>query len=124
MTPTLSPNTRAILLLTAPLIVGRGEASPDLLSPGEYRRVAYHLHEMQRQPSDLLSPEADELLRGCQPVIEGARLKRLLARGFLLSQAVERWQTRAIWVVSRADAEYPRRLKARLKNDTPPVLYG
>ena len=27
-------------------------------------------------------------------------------------------------MVSRADAEYPRRLKARLKNDTPPVLYG
>ena len=43
---------------------------------------------------------------------------------FLLSQAVERWQTRAIWVVSRADAEYPRRLKARLKEDAPPVLYG
>jgi DNA processing protein len=124
MTPTLSPNTRAMLLLTAPLIGGRGEASPDLLSPGEYRRVAYHLHEMQRQPSDLLFPEADELLRGCQPVIEESRLKRLLARGFLLSQAVERWQTRAIWVVSRADAEYPRRLKACLKNDTPPVLYG
>jgi predicted Rossmann fold nucleotide-binding protein DprA/Smf involved in DNA uptake len=41
-----------------------------------------------------------------------------------LSQAIERWQTRAIWVVSRGDAEYPRRLKARLKNDTPPVLYG
>jgi DNA processing protein len=42
----------------------------------------------------------------------------------LLSQALERWQTRAIWVVSRADAEYPGRLKTRLKNDTPPVLYG
>lgn len=124
MTPTLSPNTQAILLLTAPLIVGRSEASPDLLTPGEYKRVAHHLYEIQRQPADLLSPEADELLRGCQPVIDESRLKRLLARGFLLSQAVERWQTRAIWVVSRADAEYPRRLKARLKNDTPPVLYG
>src|SRR5882724_2143879 len=124
MTRTLSPNTQAILLLTAPLIVGRSEASPDLLTSGEYRRVAHHLHEVQRQPADLLSPEADELLRGCQPVIEESRLKRLLARGFLLSQAVEHWQTRVIWVVSRADAEYPRRLKARLKNDTPPVLYG
>jgi DNA processing protein len=124
MSPTLSPNTQAILLLTAPLIAGRSEASPDLLTTGEYNRVARHLREMQRQPADLLSPEVDELLRGCQPVIDESRLKRLLARGFLLSQAIERWQTRAIWVVSRADAEYPRRLKARLKNDTPPVLYG
>jgi len=124
MSPTLSPNTQAILLLTAPLIAGYGKDSPDLLTPGEYKRIARYLREMQRQPADLLSPDADELLRGCQPVIDESRLKRLLARGFLLSQAIERWQTRAIWVVSRADAEYPRRLKARLKNDTPPVLYG
>jgi predicted Rossmann fold nucleotide-binding protein DprA/Smf involved in DNA uptake len=124
MRSTLSPNTQAILLLTAPLIAGHGKDSPDLLTPGEYRRVARYLREMQRQPADLLSPDADELLRGCRPVIDESRLKRLLARGFLLSQVIERWQTRAIWVVSRADAEYPRRLKARLKNDTPPVLYG
>ena len=124
MSPTLSPNTQAILLLTAPLIAGRSEASPDLLTPGEYNRVARHLREMQWQPADLLSPEADKLLRECQPVIDELRLKRLLARGFLLSQVVERWQTRAIWVVSRADVQYSRRLKARLKNDTPPVLYG
>jgi DNA processing protein len=124
MSQTLSPNTQAILLLTAPLIVGRSEASLDLLTPGEYKRFARHLHELQRQPADLLSLAADEVLRKCQPVIDESRLKRLLARGFLLSQAVERWQTRAFWVVSRADAEYPRRLKARLKNDTPPVIYG
>lgn len=41
-----------------------------------------------------------------------------------MSEAIERWQTRAIWVVSRADAAYPMRLKARLKNDAPPLLYG
>jgi predicted Rossmann fold nucleotide-binding protein DprA/Smf involved in DNA uptake len=65
-----------------------------------------------------------ELLGECQSLIEGDRPERLLARGFLLGQAVERWQTRAIWVVSRADGEYPKRLKARLRDDTPPVLYG
>lgn len=120
----LSPNTQAILLLTAPLIAGQAEASPDLLSPNEYKRLARHLRDMQRQPADLLSPEAEGYLKECQPVIDGARLKRLLARGFLLSQAIERWQTRAIWVVSRADANYSRRLKARLKENAPPVLYG
>ncbi|MGI4815256.1 MAG: DNA-processing protein DprA, partial [Janthinobacterium lividum] len=44
--------------------------------------------------------------------------------GFLLSQAVERWQSRALWVLSRADAQYPQRLKARLKSNAPPILYG
>lgn len=124
MNTSLSPNTQAILLLTAPLIAGRGEPSSDLLTLGEYKRLARFLREKQRQPSDLLAPDAGELLGECQSLIEGDRLTRLLARGFLLGQAVERWQTRAIWVVSRADGEYPKRLKARLREDTPPVLYG
>ena len=124
MTPVLSPNTQAILLLTAPLIAGRGTASSDLLSPGEYKRLARHLREIQRQPADLLSPDAAEILRACQPVIDEGRLQNLLGRGFLLSQVIERWQARAIWVVSRADAEYPRRLKTRLREDAPAVLYG
>lgn len=124
MTPVLSPNTQAILLLTAPLIAGRGTESSDLLSLGEYKRLARHLREIQRQPADLLSPDAAEILRACQPVIDESRLQKLLGRGFLLSQVIERWQARAIWVVSRADAEYPRRLKARLREDAPAVLYG
>lgn len=124
MTPTLSPNTQAILLLTAPLIAGRGTSSSELLSPGEYKRLARHLREIQRQPADLVSPEAADLLRACQPVIDKARLQRLLGRGFLLSQVIERWQARSIWVVSRADTEYPRRLKVRLREDAPAVLYG
>lgn len=124
MTPTLSPNTQAILLLTAPLIAGHGTSSSELLSPGEYKRLARHLREIQHQPADLVSPYAADLLRACQPVIDEARLQRLLGRGFLLSQVIERWQTRAIWVVSRADAEYPRRLKVRLREDAPAVLYG
>ena len=124
MTPVLSPNTQAILLLTAPLIAGRGSASPDLLSPGEYKRLARHLREIQRQPANLVSPDAAEILRACQPVIDEGRLQRLLGRGLLLSQVIERWQARAIWVVSRADADYPRRLKARLREDAPAVIYG
>ena len=124
MTPVLSLNTQAILLLTAPLIAGRGTSSSDLLSPSEYKRLARHLREIQRQPADLLSQGAAEILHACQPVIDESRLQRLLGRGFLLSQVIERWQARAIWVVSRADAEYPRRLKARLREDAPAVLYG
>ena len=124
MNPVLSPNGQAILLLTAPLIAGQGKFSSDLLSPGEYKRLAQHLRELEHQPSDLLSPEADELLRKCQTIVDASRLQRLLGRGFLLSQVIERWQARAIWVVSRADPDYPRRLKLRLREDSPAVLYG
>lgn len=124
MNAVLSPNTQAILLLTAPLVAGRGEPAADLLTHGEYRRLARVLREKQRQPSDLLAPEAGSLLGELHPLFEGDRLARLLGRGFLLSQALERWQARAIWVVSRADVVYPRRWKARLREEAPSVLYG
>ena len=120
----LSANTMAILLLTAPLIVGKRGPRAQILTAGEYRKLAPRLASLQSEPADLLEPGADPLLAQCAPVIDETRLRALLGRGFLLSQAAERWQTRGIWVVSRADAAYPPRLKKRLKNDAPSVLYG
>lgn len=124
MSTAISPNTQAILLLTAPLIAGRREPSSELLTPGEYNWLARTLRDKQSQPADLLGPESSVLVKACESAIDTARLERLLGRGFLLSQAVERWQTRAIWVVSRAEPSYPKRLKTRLKEQTPPILYG
>ncbi len=120
----LTPNTQAILLLTAPLIAGRGETSRDLLSLGDYNRLARILREKQKQPADLIGADAEELIDLCAQPFGRARLDTLLGRGFLLSQAVERWNARAIWVISRADSRYPKRLKALLKEDAPPLLYG
>jgi predicted Rossmann fold nucleotide-binding protein DprA/Smf involved in DNA uptake len=120
----LSPNAQTILLLTAPLIAGRRESSSEPLTSAEYNRLARALRDRQRQPSDLLGPDADDVIRSCLPMFDGDRLQRLLGRGFLLSQVIDRWQARGIWVVSRADAHYPSRLKARLKEEAPPALYG
>jgi DNA processing protein len=124
MTPVLSPNTHAILLLTAPLLAGGSPSSAELLAPGEYKRLARHLRAIQRQPADFISSDAADLLSACHSVIDQSRLQRLLGRGFLLSQIVDQWRTRAIWVVSRADSEYPRRVKALLREDAPALLYG
>ncbi len=124
MSISLSPNTQAILLLTAPLIAGRNEHSSDLLTPGEYKQLAGFLRDKQQQPADLLALDAKDLFAECHHIIDSDRIKNLLSRGFLLSQAIDRWQTRAIWVVSRADDKYPQRLKMRLKHDAPPILYG
>src|SRR5450759_3267682 len=119
MSTALSQDSQAILLLTAPLMTGRMEPSTDLLTPGEYGHLTVFLHEVQRSPSNLLTADADSLLRQCQGVVDGDRLRKLLGRGFLLSQAVERWQARAIWVVTIGDVAYPQRLKERLKGNAP-----
>jgi DNA processing protein len=120
----ISLNTQAILLLTAPLIVGRSQRSEELLTPTEYNRLARILNDNRREPADLLGTEASDLFKNLQSAVDSDRLGRLLARGFLLGQALERWQTRSIWVISRADPNYPRRLKERLKDSAPSVLFG
>ena len=124
MSTEFSSNSKAILLLTAPLIAGRGKASVNPLTTGEYHRLARRLRELRREPADLLGLDAESLVEECRNDVDSGRLERLLGREFLLGQAVERWRSRAIWVVSQADAGYPRRLKKRLGEDAPPVLYG
>ena len=120
----LTPNTQAILLLTAPLIVGRRDSFSELLTLSEYNRLARLLRGKQMEPADLIASTTNEIVSICAAGFGRERMESLLARGFLLSQAVERWNVRSIWVVSRADSSSPRRLKARLKEDAPPVLYG
>ncbi|MGE0490539.1 MAG: DNA-processing protein DprA [Vulcanimicrobiota bacterium] len=118
----LSNNTKAILLLTAPLIVGRREFTEKPLTLTEYNRLARELRRVGREPADLLT---DGLHAPCASAgIDGERVVSLLTRGFLLSQALERWQSKAIWTLSRADASYPLRLKRRLAEESPPIIYG
>ncbi len=124
MNSSISSNTQVILLLTAPLITGREGRASELLTLGEYNRLAKALNNNQREPADLLGPEWDDLSKEFQDIIDRERLARLLERGFLLTQALDKWQARSIWVLSRADNEYPIRIKSRLKNAAPPVLYG
>ncbi|HOH31130.1 MAG TPA: DNA-processing protein DprA, partial [Candidatus Hydrogenedentes bacterium] len=107
MTTELSPDTQAALLLTAPLLMGSDASSTETLTPGEYKRLYHRLCEMHHQPADLLGPDGPDIAGNCEPVLDGGRLQRLLERGFLLSQAVEAWQARALWVVSLSDDRYP-----------------
>ena len=83
MSVTLSANTQAILLLTAPLMLGRQKlASAPLLKPAEYQKLARHLVTLQKQPADLLSSAADAVIEVCAAVIEPERMRALLGRGF------------------------------------------
>lgn len=119
-----SPNTQAILLLSAPLIADGKRPEAPILTPGEYRSLAARLRHLDAEPADLLAPGTDGLIEACGDTVDSTRLKALLGRGFVLAQAVERWAKRAIWVISRADDDYPKRLKRRLKHASPAVLYG
>lgn len=128
MTAELSSNATATLLLTSPLILGghkRGrEASLRPLTFTEYGQLSRRLRECDRQLGDLLGPRAADILDECQVGLDNTHVTQLLGRGFQLSQALEHWTARAIWVVSHEDADYPAQVKRRLGLTAPPVIYG
>jgi predicted Rossmann fold nucleotide-binding protein DprA/Smf involved in DNA uptake len=58
------------------------------------------------------------------PSITPDRIRHLLGRSGALGLALEKWQRAGLWVMTRSDADYPSRLKKRLKLEAPPVLFG
>jgi predicted Rossmann fold nucleotide-binding protein DprA/Smf involved in DNA uptake len=119
----LSPDTQTTLLLCATL--GQRSSEVALLSPTEYHALAQWLFTHDLRPGDLLTPEGIEQAdKDAEIPIDPHRLHGLLARGAALALAVEKWNSQGLWVLSRADAAYPRRLKSRLGRTTPPLLFG
>ena len=120
----LSSTAQATLLLTSYFSKASNE-SVKPLSNAEWGRFALWLKENSITPADLLVSDPKALLRGWHDArISSDRIIELLKRGHSLALAMEKWQRAGLWVVTRSDPEYPRRLKQRLKTDCPPVLFG
>ena len=120
----LSPTAQATLLLTSHFSkVNREAAKP--LTNAEWERFALWLKEKSITPADLLANDSIALLQGWHDArISVERISELLGRGHSLALAMEKWQRAGLWVVTRSDPEYPRRLKQRLRTASPPVLFG
>lgn len=120
----LSPTAQATLLLTSYFSKSSNESAKPL-SNAEWGRFALWLKEKSITPADLLVDDPQALLQGWHDTrISVERIIELLKRGHSLALAMEKWQRAGLWVVTRSDAEYPKRLKQRLKKDCPPVLFG
>lgn len=112
------------MLLTSYFSKASSEAAKPLTN-AEWGRFALWLKEKSTTPADLLLADPKPLLQGWHDArISADRIIELLNRGHSLALAMEKWQRAGLWVVTRSDPEYPRRLKQRLKTDSPPVLFG
>lgn len=119
----LSPDTEAILLLCGRFGNARGEqASP--LTQKEYEALTRWLLERKLRPADLLSVDDARLSDLVQAKLDKAKVTALLRRGTALALAMEKWRRSGLWVLSRSDAAYPKRLKKKLGQSAPPLLYG
>lgn len=120
----LSPTAQATLLLTSYFSKASSESAKPLTN-AEWGRFALWLKEKSTTPADLLVADPKTLLQGWHDArISAERIVELLNRGHSLALAMEKWQRAGLWVVTRSDPEYPKRLKQRLKTDSPPVLFG
>jgi DNA processing protein len=124
MSFSISTNTQVALLLTAPLIAGRAEQEANLFTASEYRRLCALISKSNFQPSDLIETEPTSLPSELQKLLADERVRNLLGRGFLLTQALERWQSRGIWIAGHLDDEYPGKFSNRLHENTPAIIYG
>lgn len=120
----LSPTAQATLLLTCYFSKTSNENAKPLTNT-EWGRFALWLKEKSTSPADLLEADPNALLSGWYDErVSTERILQLLNRGHSLALAVEKWQRAGLWVVTRSDPEYPKRLKQRLKTASPPVLFG
>ncbi|MDG4552372.1 MAG: DNA-processing protein DprA [Candidatus Contendobacter sp.] len=120
----LHTQAQAVLLLTAHLSKPTPN-EPRPLSPAEWGRFARWLKEREISPERVLRDEPARLLAGWMDrTVTLERIHALLNRAGALGLAVEKWQRAGLWILIRADADYPSRLKKHLQADSPPVLFG
>jgi predicted Rossmann fold nucleotide-binding protein DprA/Smf involved in DNA uptake len=120
-----SPQTQAILLLTV-AFTKPAPGDPEPLTPAEWGRFASWLKGQEKSPELLLtSDDPIAFLQGwLDPSVTPDRIRHLLGRSGAMGLALEKWQRAGLWVMTRSDADYPVRLKKRLRFEAPPVLFG
>lgn len=120
----LSADTEVVLLLCG-RFGGEKQEAHQPLSPSEYAELAKWLNGLGLRPADLLTDAGQAQLHTVHETrVERQRIDFLLARGTAMALAMERWSRGGIWVISRGDPEFPKRLKRLLKHAAPPLLYG
>jgi len=120
----VTPATQAILLLTAHFSKPKADAVKPLAAK-EWGRFAAWLKINALTPEQLMTGQVDDLLHEwSDKTVTPQRIEALMARGSALALAMEKWLRAGLWVMTRADSEYPRRLKQRLGTESPAVLFG
>ena len=120
----ITPATQAILLLTAHFSKPKVDAVKPLTAK-EWGRFAAWLKKNTLTPEQLMTGQVDDLLHGwSDKTVTPQRIEALMARGSALALAMEKWLRAGLWVMTRSDPQYPRKLKQRLGTDSPAVLFG
>ena len=117
----MTQDSNAILTLCSHICVGENVRP---LEPKEYSILAQILNQAGKTPKDIFGFSADDFraVLGCDAE-QTARIMRLLDRNPSLSFELAQYRTMGIEAITRADAQYPRKLKKALFHGCPPIFY-
>ncbi|MDE5855153.1 MAG: DNA-processing protein DprA [Ruminococcus sp.] len=114
-------NSEVIILLCSNIAINQN-VNP--FSSSEWSRFAEKLMNSGLTPSSLISMSVAEYNRLLNLTYkECERIEKLLARKKLLFSELKKYADMGIYVITRADAEYPKMLKSKLKQNSPPLFY-
>lgn len=120
---TLSLDSQAILLLCSHL----GLSSDPVHAPftlKDWNPLAKKLQSLSMRPSALLGQTSKQIQGQLDLSDEEAeRISRLLQRSGSIAIELERLASLGIFVLTRADTDYPTRYRQRLKESAPSVLF-
>ena len=117
----MNQDSNAILTLCSHICVGEGVRP---LEPKEYSELAQKLIRAERTPKDLFDFSTDDFksILGFNTDLI-ARVIRLMDRNASLIFKLSQYQNMCIKTVTRADINYPQKLKKKLSNTCPPIFY-
>lgn len=114
-------DSNAILTLCSHICVGEGVRP---LEPKEYSELAKKLGNIGKSPKDLFDLTVQDFEQLLDMTLDDFdRVKRLLDRNASLSFDLGQYSNIGIETITRADTEYPRKLKKKLGNACPPIFY-
>ena len=120
----ITERTKAILLFTS-YFAKSSDRNLMPLSTAEWNRLVRWLQTKSINPEDFLTQDINSLFHGWQDeTITNERVSALLERKSGLAIALDKWIKVGIWIINRGDLAYPKNLKKRLKEHTPPILFG
>ena len=117
----VSLDSKAIIILCSHLCVGENVKPYE---PAEWSRLAERLVNEGIRPCEVLSFCNDDFrgrLGFAQNEID--RMNRLIERSGSIAFEIERYASMGIYIMTRADAFYPRALKQKLAKSCPPIFY-
>ena len=120
----VTERTKTILLLTSYFAKNSSKTFKPL-STSEWNRLARWLQTKTINPEDFLTQESDLLLDKFQDkTVTIERIKYLLERKAALALALDKWSKAGVWVINRGDKHFPKQVKDKLKELSPPVFFG